>query len=85
MRKTKEILKEIHAERKRQHKLWGEQNLTPSEFYLILAEEVGEVATALQEMDLENYRVELTQVAAVAVQMIEALDRQAKAMGRFRK
>ena len=41
----------------------------------ILGEEVGEVNKAINDGDLDNYREELVQVAAVAVAMIESYDR----------
>lgn len=96
----KKILKEIAKERKRQHKLWGEQNhlmtsnaLHPRykqdvetakkicdfrtrqgivTWYNILKEEFCEV---FAESDPVKQREELIQVAAVAVQIIEYLDR----------
>ena len=40
----------------------------------ILTEEVGEVARAIIEGDGDGLRIELVQVAAVAVAMIEGLD-----------
>jgi NTP pyrophosphatase (non-canonical NTP hydrolase) len=41
----------------------------------VLMEEVGEVATAIQNGDDANLREELIQVAAVAVRWIEAMDK----------
>lgn len=80
------ILEEIKAERTRQTALFGEQNHTPCKWMPILMEEVGEVAKEVCEYQfnsdyfkakahLKKYRAELVQVAAVAVQMIECLDR----------
>lgn len=80
------ILAEIKAERLRQNEKWGEQNHHPVEWLAILSEETGEVAKEVVELTfsndesevktrLQNYRMELIQVAAVAVQMIECLDR----------
>lgn len=73
--KTKEVLVEVYDERLRQDGLWGEQNHNAPMYYAILAEEFGEVAKAFLEKDMENYRTELVQVAAVAVAMVEAYDR----------
>jgi NTP pyrophosphatase (non-canonical NTP hydrolase) len=70
-----DIFSEIHDERVRQNQLWGEQNHHASYWHTILAEEYGEVARAILEMDEENYREELIQVAAVCVAMVEAYDR----------
>lgn len=71
------ILREVSGERDRQEMLWGEQNHIPEIWLRILGEEFGEVCKALNEGDdqLENYREELKQVAAVAVSMIECFDR----------
>lgn len=76
-----EIFKEISQERKRQDAKWGIQNHSPMIWCPILTEEVGEVNKAALEHhfkdsnDLKEYREELIQVAAVAVAMIESLDR----------
>ena len=74
------ILKEIAEERENQDMVWGQQDHSPIEWLPILAEEFGEVAKAICEIqqensDLENYRQELIQTAAVCVAMIESLDR----------
>lgn len=66
---------DVKVERARQDGKWGEQNHWPSWYYLILAEEVGEVAKAILEHREDEVRAELVQVAAVAVAMIESLDR----------
>lgn len=82
------IFKQISAERDRQDAKFGEQNHLPVEWMPILMEEVGEVAKEALENHfngiyrdpaaLHNYRMELIQVAAVAVNMVECFDRQAK-------
>ncbi len=80
------IYREIQAERKRQDETWGEQNHIPIEWIGILTEEVGEAAKEAvdfhfgdnpytREKYIERFRIKLIQVAAVAVQMIECLDR----------
>jgi NTP pyrophosphatase (non-canonical NTP hydrolase) len=84
----KNILKEIEDERIRQTDKWGEQNHDPFKWCVIIGEELGEVNRAVCDAyhwtipekgfvptALQNYREELIQVAAVAVQMIECLDR----------
>lgn len=80
----KSILHEVFLEeRKSQNRKWGEQNHTPAEWLMILGEEVGEVNKAALEsyfsyqnnIGLAPYREELIQIAAVAVAMIESLDR----------
>ena len=85
------IFDEIKNERKRQDEKWGEQNHYPIEWCAILGEEVGEVNRAAIEEhfkedyreqfkngNFDNYRSELIQVAAVAVAMIECIDKNIK-------
>lgn len=80
------IINEVKKERQKQDAKWGEQNHRPIEWVGILTEEVGEVAKeavdfhfgdnpTLRLKCIKNYRAELIQVAAVAVAMIESLDR----------
>lgn len=78
------VLDEIYSERVRQDEKWGQQDHAPAEWLMILGEEVGEVNKAALETffkykdadnDYSKYREELIQVAAVAVAMIECLDR----------
>lgn len=81
-----DVLREVAAERHRQNQKWGEQNHNPIEWIGILTEEVGEAAKEAVDAHfgyspepiacLERYRMELIQVAAVAVQAIECLDRE---------
>lgn len=72
---TLNVLAEVSEERGNQERTWGVQNHDPDKWYRILGEEFGEVAHALNEGDLVNYREELIQVAAVAVAMVESIDR----------
>lgn len=76
------VYNEIIGERRRQEQLWGPQNHSPANWLMILGEEVGEANKAALEhhfnykgASLQAYRAELVQVAAVAVAMIESLDR----------
>lgn len=83
------VLYDVGDERERQNEKWGEQNHTPMEWLPILMEEVGEVAKAALEQhfsengydqytdvaSLQELRKEMVQVAAVAVAMVESLDR----------
>lgn len=80
------VLNEVQAERERQDAKWGEQNHEPFRYLAILGEEVGESNNAAIEAfqwkvgtwdaeKLVEYRKELIQVAAVAVAMVECLDR----------
>ena len=83
------IGREIRAERRRQESLFGPNSaahpgtMTHEMRLAILTEEVGEAAHCLTEAhlyplgvarEMERLRVELVQVAAVAVAWIEALD-----------
>ncbi len=73
---------EVVAEMNRQRELWGEQNHNPHIYMNILFEEVGEAAQALNEFyfkkepkELEHFREELVQSAAVAISIVECIDR----------
>lgn len=80
---TKEFemaMAEISLERKRQDEKWGVQNHHPILWNLILAEEMGEVAKALNEWHfrsapVKDVRDELIQTAAVCVAMLESMER----------
>ncbi len=68
-------------ERKRQDKKWGEQNHDPYTWLAVLQEEVGEYAKEALEMHfgkkdnlVELYK-ECVHVAAVALAMVECIDR----------
>lgn len=95
--KRMEIYSEVETERIRQDKKFGSHNnYIPSDWLMVLGEEVGEVNEAAltarfstfgmegktkEEIDqkkkaaLEHMREELVQVAAVAVAIVESLDR----------
>jgi NTP pyrophosphatase (non-canonical NTP hydrolase) len=72
------VLDMVSEERARQERKWGDQSAYSSLLWLaILTEELGEVAKAmLERTSAESLRRELTQVAAVAVAAIEALERE---------
>lgn len=68
------------AECERQDDLWGRQDHTPAQWLAILTEEVGEVAKEIADglghpFKGLQYRAELVQVAAVALQAVWAFDR----------
>ena len=75
------IITEILKERDRQNNKWGEQNHSPIEWLPILVEEVGEVAKAICDSyfigidSYNHYRKETIEVAAVALAMVECMDR----------
>ena len=80
-------IRSVQAERKRQDEKWGDQNGNhPFEWVSILGEEYGELCEAVNETFFKNgekperggidkMRKEAVQVAAVAVALIEALDK----------
>lgn len=79
---TAEVVSLVMLERARQEELVREGSLdyTAAAFdcpdvlrIAALMEEVGEVARAVQDADFDNLKVELVQVAAVAVAWVEAL------------
>lgn len=73
------ILAAITAERERQDSLWGDQSGHTDEYWTaILTEEVGEAAQEVLHRDTVKLMIELTQVAAVTVQWMEALLKRAK-------
>ena len=85
---TDRVLQEVLAERIRQDGLWGEQNWHDFEGISILTEEVGEAAKAANEAnfksgktpgDYSHLREELIQVAAVAINHVEIIDRRTAA------
>jgi len=80
------VFVEVSKERDRQDRLWGEQNHDPVYWLSILGEEFGEACQAFNNYwfestsdNLDAYREEIIQVAAVAVEMIECLDRNSNA------
>lgn len=77
---TRSVLNDVELERERQNTKWGEQNHSAFPWLAILGEEVGEANQAALSAHFGNrgwahYREELIQVAAVAVAMVECLDR----------
>ncbi|MTI56131.1 hypothetical protein [Geosporobacter ferrireducens] len=80
-------IESVIAERKRQDDKWGEQNHEPTVWMGILGEEFGELCQAVNETYFDNgpeerkkggyhnMRAEAVQVAAVAVSIVECLDR----------
>ena len=79
---NKQALLDVLAERVRQEEKWGEQNHNPVDYLAILMEEIGEFAKEAVEGRWgrdpgasENLRTEAVQAAAVALAIVEALDR----------
>jgi len=76
-------VQDVVTERVAQDKMWGQQNHEPGKWLLILMEEVGEWSQAVLDhgskgAPKEHIREELVQVAAVALSMLECLDRNDK-------
>lgn len=78
-----DVLAGVYMERTRQDEKWGQQNHNPMIWLGILTEELGEAAKEVNEIHFrptkdtyEKLRAELIQTAAVAVAMIQSLDRQ---------
>lgn len=79
---VRRVLAEVEQERVRQHNKFGTQNHSIERWFLVLGEEYGEANTDALEAGLANdprrlhrCRKELLEVAAVAVVMVESLDR----------
>lgn len=86
----KDAMNDVLAERRRQDEKWGEQNHDPFVYLTVLMEEVGELAQAALHLRYPkggattsnafyaaqaHLREEAVQTAAVALAMIECLDR----------
>lgn len=76
------VLGEVAGERQRQFRKWGQQDHDDVRVWVsILAEEQGEVATEANDYmlafdgALQRMRAECVQVAAVAVAIVQAIDR----------
>lgn len=67
-----EVLYDVKRERMRQDALHP-QELSISDRFVVLGEEVGEVARAIQNNDPDNLYDELIQVAAESVRMAEQI------------
>ena len=77
---TTAVLYEVLYERDNQDEKWGEQNHNLSVWGDILSEKVGEAAKARNNArfgsgSISDIKKELIQVAAVAVAMVECIDR----------
>lgn len=67
------VMSSVRLERLAQEKKWGQQRHNVYKWLAILMEEVGEASEAALEGDTIEFCVEMTQVAAVAVSILEAL------------
>ena len=71
-----QVIQDVLLERYKQDKKWGKERWSSLVWikYGVLAEEFGEVAEALLNIDKKNLKEELIQVAAVCFKWLEALD-----------
>lgn len=79
------VFDDIDSERERQVALFGEQNHHPAYWLAVLGKQVGQLGEAIVQREwaaehlkarmLDKVRTEAIQVAAVAVAIIEAIDR----------
>lgn len=76
---SERVYEAIRAERARQDAKWGVQDHPPSYWFIILAEEIGEIAKAIYENDPEEYEMELIQSASVIVAALEGFYRKGAA------
>lgn len=76
----RDVWEDVRTERKRQDEMWPEQNHPLSKWLTILMEEVGEAATAVNQLNdspcinigkLHELRTELIHAAAVAIAAAE--------------
>lgn len=65
----------VDVEQQRQVELWGVQNHEDWKWFIILVEEIGEVAKAILEGRRNDILNELVQCVAVIHSWIECLDR----------
>lgn len=78
---AKRVIADVLEERARQDAKWGEQNHDILFWLAVLMEEVGEAAAEAQRIPAWEdhrrrlFREEMVQVAAVAVAILECLDR----------
>ena len=63
--KRKAYLKLVKEERKRQEEIYGNRQHWDAEWFILLSEEVGEVAKAIILDDIPQMRKELIQCAAL--------------------
>lgn len=69
-----ETLSQIGNERVKQTLKWGMQDHSLEKWTVILTEEVGELAKAVLEQDLDGVKKEAVQIAAVAAAIVQKLD-----------
>jgi NTP pyrophosphatase (non-canonical NTP hydrolase) len=67
-------LAQVGNERMKQVMKWGMQDHSIEKWVVILTEEVGELAKAVLEQDLDGVKKEAVQVAAVAAAIVQKLD-----------
>lgn len=74
-RVQRRIILEIQCERHFQDKKWGvDRKLPIGDWMLILHEETGEACQSALQGNMDSFRAEMIQVAAVALAIIESHD-----------
>ena len=73
-RKLNDVLKEIKKERDRQDIAWGVRDLPIDTWIAVLAKQFGQASACALDKDMDGFRHQLIQVAAVAVAAIEQHD-----------
>ena len=84
MSEQSRALASLLEERERQDQKWGQQNHPPEIWLVILTEEMGELAKVILDdfflggcrRPMAEMRIEAVQVAAMALTMVECIDRQ---------
>ena len=76
MNNQERIIEQVIAERERQDRLWGVQDHEPLKWVAILLEEAGEYAKDVLEGRVAHAREEVVQIAAVAIAIVESMDRE---------
>lgn len=70
------VIEDVKAEIARQDAIWGKQTHPGFKWACLLTEEMGEFAKAILEKDILHAREEIIQVAALAAQVADAIDRE---------
>ena len=73
--KWRALMFDVMMERHRQESKWGEQNHHATYWIAVLGEEYGEVCKSILEGRITEAKLELTQVAAVCLAIIECAER----------
>lgn len=70
------VFKDVSTEIDRQDHIWGKERHLGYKWNTILMEEVGEFSQAILQGDIVHAREEIIQIAAVAMQIANAIDQE---------